>query len=168
MRLSLIAEEDLKSLLNRYQRDTYNNLEKILDGIGVPDDRKASIFNEMRRAVLESDLTEDQRYWQRLAQQLGVTDIGPGSPFRRSLTKALEVVKREKIEDSEEDREETKPEDEASYGGGILSGLKSAMTLYLQAYARQHGLSMPGGENNTSKNIKVLEIFFSELIKFVK
>lgn len=172
MRLSTISEDNLQSMLNRYNRDTFLKLEKILDAIPrMEEDRKKHIYNEMRQAIIRSDLTEDQRYWERLANLMGVPAT-PGSPFRKSLQVALETIKQQKIEDTDEEKNEEETEqqdtDQSNSGGGLLSGLKAAFSLYLQVYARQHGLSMPGGDDKISQNIKLLEVFFKEFTKFIK
>lgn len=157
MKLKLITEAaDLKSMMDRYDNKAFSNFSLLLDFF-APKNAK-QIIAETARAVVDGDLRKDQRYWERL--QRGLIEEGKnqlsGAAFKEALSQAFNIsAPKQAAPGATATQNATAP----AQGGATLGGLlKGAAQLYVGAFARQHGLSMPG-ENKIPQNVRILSTF---------
>jgi hypothetical protein len=156
MKLINILEsgQKLKDLLKQKRGEARISLDKLLN---LGDSNKVASYIE--KAVLRSDLSKDQRFWEELARQLNL-NASEKSDFRRCLKVALNIEVKDQG-DQEEGSEQ--PEQRKT---SALGGPRAAMNLYLQAYATTYNLpSLVGDKTLVDNNIDILENF---LVNFVR
>lgn len=154
MKLINILEsgQKLKELLKQKREEARLSLDKLLD---LGDSGKVASYIE--KAVLKSDLSKDQRFWEELARLLNL-NTSEQSDFRRCLKIALKMETK-----SQGDEDSDQPEQRQT---SALGGLRAAMNLYLQAYATTYNLpSLVGEKTLVENNIDILENF---LVNFVR
>lgn len=170
MKLRLITEAaDLKSMMDRYDQRGYTNFELVVKHFAPKN--AAKIFAETARAVVDYDLRKEQRYWdllqKRLLEERSAQPPLTGQLFKAALTKAFGIQPSQKAKPGNSQPTQGGAATQgaaATQNQGITLGglLKGAARLYVGAYAREHGLSMPG-ENKIPNNVKILSTFAKEL-----